>query len=395
MTTAPARPHSDIDLFCDEVLLDPYPAYAQLRDLGPAVHLDALDGVWALPRYEQVRAADGDWRTYSSEASAGLNEVVNARLVGSVLGTDPPEHDRLRSVLATQLVPRAVRKITDDIEARADELADSLVERGRFDAVPDLAAVLPLSVVFDLIGLPESGRSTMLRWADAVFTTFGPMNDRTRVGLSIVPEMYEWLATLRGEDLRPGSMGRSIFDVAEAENFDHAGCVKLLASYATAGMDTTINAIANAIALFAAYPDQWDALRADPAAVPGAFNEVLRYDAPVQAFARRLTRDVSIEGIDVPAGDQVVLLFGSGNRDERHYPDPDRFDVRRNPVDHLSFGYGIHTCAGQALARIEGHAILRALATRIRRFHVGAPKRHFNNVVRGLESLPVLELEVG
>ncbi|SHK74014.1 Cytochrome P450 [Pseudonocardia thermophila] len=389
MTIASAPPHSDVDLFSDEVLLDPYPVYARLREMGAAVRLDALDRVWALTRYDHIRAADGDWQTFSSDASVGLNEVINARLVGSILGSDPPWHDKLRAVLMAQLSPRSIRRITDYVEEAADRLVDSLVERGRFDAVPDLATVLPLTVVFDLIGLPESGRGNMIRWADAMFTIFGPLNDRTRAGVQIIPEMYEWLGTLQAEDLRPGSMGRSIFDVAGEQGFDHHQCVKLLATYVTAGMDTTINAISNAVALFAEHPDQWDAVRADPGLIPSAFNEVLRYESPVLAFARRVTRDVVIDGVEVPGGDQVVLLFGSGNRDERHYPDPDRFDVRRNPVDHLSFGYGIHTCAGQALARIEGHAILRALSERIRRFHTGEPKRHLNNVVRGLESLPV------
>ncbi|GAA3827384.1 MULTISPECIES: cytochrome P450 [Amycolatopsis] len=391
MTIAPV-PHTEIDLFSDTILTDPYPAYATLRASGAAVYLDKIDA-WALPRYEHIRAALRDWETFSSDAAVGLNDVVNGFLVGTVLGTDPPQHDTLRSVLSEQLAPRALRKVKDDIEASAGKLVDALVTRGEFDAVTDLAAALPLSVVFDLIGLPERARDDMLRWADGTFTVFGPMNERTEKGLGVIQEMFAWLGTLRAEDLKPGSMGRAIFDAADAGQIGHDSCVPLLAAYTTAGMDTTINAIANSIQLFATHPDQWDALRANPDFIPSAFNEVLRYDAPVQAFARKITRDVTVDDTHIPSGAQVVLLYGSGNRDERQYPDPDSFDIQRNPVDHLAFGYGTHTCAGQALAKIEAHAILRALAARVRRIHVGEATRHLNNVIRGLESLPVVHLE--
>ncbi|MDI9939215.1 cytochrome P450 [Rhodococcus sp. IEGM 1351] len=391
--TIASTPHTDIDLFSDDILTDPYPAYATLRDMGAAVHLNRIDA-WALPRYEHIRAALHDWETFSSEAAVGLNDVVNGFLVGTVLGTDPPEHDKLRSVLSAQLAPRALQKVKAGIEAGADTLVDDLVHRGQFDAVTDLAAALPLSVVFDLIGLPEHARGDMLRWADGTFTVFGPMNERTQHGLTVIEEMFAWLGTLRAEGLKPGSMGRAIFDAAEAGVIAQDSCVPLLAAYTTAGMDTTINAIANAVQLFATHPDQWDTLRGNPDLTPSAFNEILRYDSPVQAFARKLTREVTIDDVHLPAGARVVLLYGSGNRDERHYPNPDSFDIHRNPVDHLTFGYGTHTCAGQALAKIEAHAILRALATRVRRIHIGDPKRHYNNVIRGLESLPVVHLDL-
>jgi cytochrome P450 len=125
-----------------------------------------------------------------------------------------------------------------------------------------------------------------------------------------------------------------------------------------------------------AHPEQWDLVRADPAGIPAAYNEVLRYDAPLQVFGRRTTRDVDGDGVTIEAGAQVLLLYGSGNRDERHYPDPDRFDVTRNPVGHLIFGYGTHGCAGQALARIEAHPILGAHARRGRRIYIDPPVRH-------------------
>jgi cytochrome P450 len=190
-------------------------------------------------------------------------------------------------------------------------------------------------------------------------------------------------------------MGRAIFQAADDGRIRHDSCIPLLSAYAAAGLDTTINTIANAVHLFATHPDQWDLVRADPGLVPSALNEVLRYESPVQVFGRRTTRAAETEdGITIEAGAQVLVLYGSGNRDERHYPEPDRFDVTRNPSDHLSFGYGTHACAGQALARIEAQSIIRALAKRARRIHIGRPTRHLNNTVRGLATLPVIGFEV-
>lgn len=389
--TLTEAPHSDVDLFADHVLEDPYPAYRRLREQGAVVYLEALDA-WALPRYDQIRAALGDWETFSS-AGVALNGVVNEMLVGTVLAADPPEHDRLRAVLADRLGPRAIRHLQADIEARAQTLVDSVLATGSFDAVHDLAVVFPFSVVFDLIGLPETARPNMLRWADVTFEVCGPMNQRTQAGLPVLAELFQWVSTLAASDLKEGSMGRAVFEAADAGRIRPESCIPLIAAYTSAGLDTTINSIANSIHLFATHPAEWDRVCADPAILGSAFNEVLRYDAPVQVFGRMAAKDTTIDGIAVPAGAQLLMLYGSGNRDERHYPDPDRFNAARNPMDHLTFGYGTHGCAGQALAKIEAHAVLRALASRVRRFEVGEPVRHLNNTVRGLSSLPVLALE--
>lgn len=390
--TLTEAPHSDVDLFADEVLLDPYPIYRDLRELGGVVHLSALDA-WALPRYDTVRAALLDWQTYSS-AGIALNDPVNEMVVGTVLASDPPEHTRLRAVLSDRLGPRAIRHLQADIAVRADALVEELTGRGSFDAVSDLATAFPFSVVFDMIGLPEDARPNMLRWADATFTVLGPLNARGQAGLGAITEMFQWLAGLTAADLKPDSMGRALFEAADAGRVGRESVGPLLAAYAGAGLDTTISAIANAVHLFADHPDQWDLVRDAPSLVPGAVNEVLRYDAPVQVFGRRLTKDCSVDNVHLAAGSQVCVLYGSGNRDDRHYAEPDRFDVTRDASDHLSFGYGTHSCAGQALARMEAQSVVTALAKRVRRFHIGEPTRHLNNVVRSLEALPVTGLDL-
>jgi len=157
-------------------------------------------------------------------------------------------------------------------------------------------------------------------------------------------------------------------------------------------VDTTIASIGNVVALFGRYPEQFERVRQNPSLVPAAFNEVLRYYAPVHAWGRRVTRDVEIDGVTLPAGSQVAVLFGAGNRDERHYENPDEFDVGRNPGDHLSFGYGPHGCAGQGLARLEGHAVIAALARHVRTFRLGEQVRTPANITQAFDRLMVRDV---
>ncbi|MET8489700.1 cytochrome P450 [Streptomyces tendae] len=388
MTTTP--PTSGVDLFADEVVLDPYPVYAELRERGPVVHLPEND-VYALTRYDVVRDALADWESYSSDSIA-FNPSANEALAGTSLASDPPTHTRLRATLTENLSPRALRGLGPRIEAKADALVAELVERGSFDAVDALARAFPLEVVADLIGFTGHARDNMLRWGQAAMQVLGPMNRRTAENFPVAGELYAWCSQVRAEDLAEGSVGRGIFD-AEARGAVEPGTAgHIIHQYLGAGVDTTVAAIGNIVALFAAHPDQLDLVRADPSLVPAAFNEVLRFWPPVNAWGRRATRDVEIEGTVVPAGAQIAVLFGAGNRDPRHYENPDAFLVARNPVDHLSFGYGPHGCAGQGLARLEAHAVIAALSRRVGRIVVGPETRVPGNITRSIEVLPVLEV---
>ncbi|MCL2534302.1 MAG: cytochrome P450 [Nocardiaceae bacterium] len=387
MTTS-SIPTADLDLFTDEALLNPWPLYQQIRDAGPICYLPRYD-VWAMGRYAQVRGALNDWETYSSAHGIGLNDAANQATQGMIIATDPPEHDQLRSVLAERLSPREIRKLGDDIGRRADELVARLVEKGSFDTVTDLAQGFPLSIVLDLIGLPEDGRDQVLGWADAAFSASGPDGPRTAEAFPLLQDQLAYLATRATPDqLAPGSMGRAIYEAAEAGKIKPESCVPLMSAYVTAGLDTTINAISNAVWYFARFPEQWDAVREDPNLIPSAFNEILRIESPVQFFCRVTTREVDVEGVVLPEGARVMMLYASANRDERRWENPDTFDVRRNPAEHVAFGYGMHGCAGQGLARLEGHSILAALAKQVERFEVGTPQRRINQLIRGLSALP-------
>ncbi|MEE1938423.1 cytochrome P450 [Streptomyces sp. TRM 70361] len=393
--TVTTREVPDVGLFSDEVLLDPYPVYAELRERASVVRLESAGmpaGIWALTRYEPVRDALGDPRVFSSR-SVAFNERMNAALVGTSLATDPPDHQRPRGALTENLSPRAIRGLKAGIDAKADAMVAGLVERGTFDAIDDLARALPLAVVVDLIGVQGKAREKVLDWGHAAFNVLGPMNERTVADFPVAGELFEWAHNIRAGELTEGSMGRAIFAAAERGEIPYENCGMITHQYVAAGMDTTIASIGNAIDLFAAHPDQYGLLHEDPSLIPSAFNEVLRYEAPLPLFGRLVTEDVEIDGTVIPAGSQAAVLLASGNRDPRHYPDPDSFQVRRNPADHLSFGYGTHGCAGQGLARLEAFAVLGALVRRVRRFTVGPGERRVGNMTRSLDKLPVVELE--
>lgn len=383
-------PTSDIDLFADDVLVDPYPALRELRDTGPAVRLTAYDA-WVLPRYEHVRAALADHERFSSAHGVGYEDQFNAQMKGTVLASDPPDHTRLRALLSDKLAPRALAKLRTRITALADDLVAGAVAKGSFDAVTDLAMVFPVTVVADLIGLSEEARGPLLSFADAAFNTFGPFNARAEASLPFVRQMFEYLNTVMvPENLHPDGWAAAIHQAAERGDIEAASVVPLLSAYVIASMDTTINAIANTVLLFAQHPMAYQEVRGDPSLTGPAFEESLRLESPAQGFFRRTNRPVDIEGVTIPADTKVLLSFASANRDERMWERPEEFLVRRNPVDHVALGYGVHGCAGQGLARLEAHAVLGALIREVSSIELaGEPVRKLNNVIRGLTSLPV------
>jgi len=381
--------NSDIDIFSDPVLAQPYEAYRELRGAASAVYLTSCDA-YAVSRYDDVHHVLANDEVFSSRASISVNPGFNRLYEGAVIASDGEDHSRLRSVLSGRLAPRALRGLSADLTAQADDFIAQVLARPRFDAVTDLAKVFPVTVVADLVGVPIAGRENFLDRADRNFNLFGPDNARARASLGVHDESFAYVQMIgRPEALTPGSFGSTIHEAIVQGTVTEAEGWRLLITYLFAGMDTTINAIGHALWLFAEHPEQWDALRADRSLIPNAFEEVLRLESPVQVFTRGVVSDAQIGDSVVPAGSRVVTLFGSANRDERYWEKPTRFDITRNTSGHLGFGYGRHGCAGQGLARLEAVALLSALAERVVRFHAGEPVQHLNNAVRGLAHLPI------
>lgn len=378
------------DPFADEVLADPYPAWARVREAGGAVHVPLHD-IWAIGRYADVRDALRDSETFSSRGGIGLrvkDDPVEAGLPGSV---DPPDHDRYRRLMGAQLGPRHLPRLGDMIRLRAEDLVKDLVERKTFDAVADWGRTFPVEILGDLVGLPVQGRERLPLWSAAVFDNFGPAGERSDAALPLVDELVRYVAEVVTRDnLDPDGMGAKVYEAVDRGEVNDVEAMSVVMTFLVSGMGTTSDALAQMLLLLARHPDQWEALRANPALIPGAFEEVLRYDAPVQGFFRTVTVDTEVDGAKVPAGARAMLLFGSANRDGRKWADPDRFDVGRNPVDHLAFGSGAHSCAGQALARLEAKALLVALVGKVARIELaGEPRRRLGHVSRTLDSVPL------
>jgi len=384
-----SAPQSDYDPYTDEALLDPWLGYKRLRDAGSAVWLTRYQ-MFALTRYDAVRRALLDWECFPSRYGVMMNDRMNRVLRGNTLCSDGADHDALRSVLVRPLKPRALRPAREEITAEAESLVEKLVEQGSFDAATELANHLPVEVVSNLVGLPEQGRERMLVWAEELFNCFGPINDRTIASFPVLDEMMNYATTEAvPSKLKPGSWADGIHDAVARGEVPSQACPAMMIDYIGPSLDTTISAISNAVWLFANNPEQWDLLRADPRLMPSAISEVLRYDSPIQGFSRYVARDVDMGGVVLPAGSRAIVFYGAANRDERKYPDPDRFDIRRRPGDHLGFGAGPHACVGMNLARLEMQALFTALAKRVRRFTILEEEARLNNVLRGYKMLRV------
>jgi cytochrome P450 len=353
------------------------------------VYLEKLDA-YAISRYDDVLAALKNWRTFGSTEGTSFNSVMNSNLEGVILTMEPPEHNGLRTTLLQRLRLSSVRELADWINEKAEALITPLVERGQFDVVTDLAYPFPSQVVGELIGLAPDTTDKFVIGSDAVFAAMGPMNDRAETALGIIGEVLQTIARLNEDDLAPGSMGAALYQAAARGDIPEESIVKLLWNYAGPAFDTTIQGINNILWLLATNPDQLELLRDDPSLIPSACNEALRVEPPIQIWSRYCREDTAIGEQVVPANSRVAVLLGSANRDERHYDEPEKFDVHRNPKDLLSFGYGIHTCVGASLARLELEAVLRAFIPKVRRIEIGETVRHLNNTVRGFRNLPVV-----
>lgn len=385
-------PTSDMDLFTDDQLQNPYPNFKVLRDAGPVVALSRYDVV-ALARFKHVREAVDTWQTFSSGDGVSLNDLLNKAWTGTVIATDPPYHASLRGVLNERLSPRQVRKLSADVDARSEELVSELVERGSFDAMADCAYQSVPEFLLDRVGFPEEDRDQLLGWAEQIFNVNGPAdNHKMQESVPGLEKMFEWLATVcTKERVAPGGFAAAIHEAAERGDIKPESVVPLLAGYSIPGTDTTIGLIGSMLYLFANNPDQWKLVRENPdELIRPALTEALRMETPVQWFARVLKRDYEADGITVPAGTRVMLLFGAANRDERHYPNPDSFDVTRDPMDHVAFGGGIHGCPGQHLAMLQAGSLLKSFASRVERFELTAePTRTLNNTTRTFVKIPM------
>ncbi len=370
------------DPFDPAVRRDPHPYYAVLRREAPVHHVPGLD-VWAVSRHADVVAVLRDPQRFSSAAMAQLmwraadlappngDDRGPDRNAAAIIGCDPPAHTRLRGIVSRAFTPRRIAELEQRVRKIARDLLASFVATGTCDLVADYAVPLPVAVIAELLGVDPDRHRDFKRWSDAmmraVFDTPGEEEARA-IGACLV-DMNAYLdETIAARRLRPGDDVIGTLLWAEAvDGALNADELKLFVfTLLVAGNVTTTHLIANAMLALVAHPGELVKVTATPALVPAMVEEALRYDGPVQFLFHTATDDVEVAGVPIPKGAMVAPLFASANRDERVFPRPDRFDVTRNPKDHLAFGHGLHFCLGAALARLEARVAFEELLPAIR-----------------------------
>jgi hypothetical protein len=387
-------PAMDDDPFGPEVLEDPLPFQHRLREAGPVVFLTRY-GVYGMGRYAEVLEALRNWQGFQSGAGVGLSNFRTEkpwRPPSLLLETDPPRHDAPRRVLSGLLTPRALRRLRDTWRSAAEELVEHVLAAGpEFDAVPALAEAYPLRVFPDAVGIPDAGREHLLPYGDFLFNAFGPANHLAEAGRPGAPAHSSWVnEQCQREVLADGGFGSQIWAACDRGELTPEQAPLVVRSLLSAGVDTTVHGLSAVLHALATHPQHLQRVRKQPHLARVAFDEAVRWGAPVQTFFRTATADIRIGDSVIPDGEKILMFLGSANRDPRRWRDPDVFDLSRDPSGHVGFGFGIHQCVGQHVARLEAESLLTALAARVKRIELTGPaRRHHNNTLRGWKSLPV------
>ncbi len=396
---AAAHPQAplEFDPYAYAVHEDPYPFYARLRAEAPLYRNERL-GFWALSRHADVLAAFRDWEHLSNRHGVSLDVDAfheRADTTMSFLAMDPPRHDRLRALVSRGFTPRRVAELEPHVRALSRRYLEAFVERGSCDFIGDFAGKLPMDVVSEMLGVPSDDRATLREWADLVVHREPGVNGlppaAAQSALRMLHYFTEMLADRRKQP-RDDLTGALIAAELEGDRLTDHEIIGFLFLMVVAGNETTTKLLGNALYWLWRHPSERERLRADPALVPRWVEETLRYDNSTQALARLAAADVELHGQKVRAGDRVVLLVGSANRDERAFVHPDRYDLLRDTSASLSFGQGVHFCLGASLARLEARVSLDEVWRHIPDYEIDAESavRVHSVNVRGFAKLPLV-----
>ncbi len=374
-------------------LANPYPFFAMGRGLSPLQM--GPQGFWSVFGYEDCAAILRDHATWASGPVQTDGTTAEPR--PTMLGSNPPVHSRLRGLVSQAFTPRMVEQLAPRIEAIAEELLDAVAGQREVDFIDALAHPLPVIVIAEILGVPAEDRAAFRRWSDVVVSTLGggvggstPVDAEPAVAEmgAYFTRMVEARRQQPQQDLLTGLVAAE----HEGSRLSFDELLAMLVLLLVAGNETTTNLIGNAAIELIAHPAELLRLRTDPALLPSALEEVLRFSSPVQATVRRATSDTVVAGKTIPAGDAAITWLAAANRDPSVFPDPDRFDITRTPNRHLGFGQGIHFCLGAPLARLEAKLAFDVFLRRVKDFErlddTPLP-RVPTFIMRGVRSLPL------
>jgi cytochrome P450 len=370
MTTSLSESNVYYDPYDFEIDADPYPIWRRLRDEAPLYYNEKLD-FWALSRYDDVADGLADWQTYRSGRGSVL-ELIKANMEipsGAILFEDPPEHDIHRGLLSRVFTPKKMNAVEPKVREFTQRCLDPLVGAGSFDLIAELGAQMPMRTIGYLLGVPEEDQQAIRDRLDG-----GLRLEEGQQGQNFSEHQFtnddfgpyiDWRAENPSDDLMTELIRAEFTDGdGNTRRLTRDEIITYVSLLAGAGNETTTRLIGWLGKLLAENPDQRRELANDPSLIPNAIEETLRYEAPSPIQARYVSRDVEHYGQKVAEGSVIVLLNGSANRDERHFANPDRYDIHRKIDRHLSFGYGLHFCLGSALARLEGRVALDEILKR-------------------------------
>lgn len=380
-------PSLDINLYADDVLADSRDVWARIREAGPVVWLPR-HRMYAIGRYDDVRAALRDDSGYRSGHGVGANPVVNTLARDTTLKSDADVHTRRRRVLMRSLAAKAIAELEAPLQREATGLIDDLVRRSHFEAARDFSSRLPVSVVSGLVGV-RAGSRQMLRWGSAAFESLGPLNLRNLRASPRSLGLLRYTLSLRARRVAPGSWAASVFDARARGELAPREARALVIDFVAPSLDTTILASTHLLSVLAQHPQAWAEIRADPSLIPSAVVENVRLASPIRGFTRRLAEDRDVDGMTIPKGSRVALLFAAANRDEQQFPDPEQFDLHRDNGNHVGWGNGPHTCVGIHLAKLEMRTLLGAMVPCVDRIIAGIPVPLRNNTLQSIAALPV------
>ena len=392
----------EFDPYSEDFFCAPFETYRRMRDEAPVYYSEKYD-FWALTRYDDVAAAVKDHETFSSAKGVTLDIVKAPEAVSPIgkiiISLDPPEHERMRKLVNRVFTPRAIASLEQMVRDTIDRYVNQL-DPASFDAVADFAALFPVEIITSMLGVPADDRQQLRVWLDKGLErepgSISPSAESMDAMIKSGAYYYDLIQQRRDkpqDDMISRLTEVEVVEDGEARRLDDVEIAGFATMLGGAGAETVTKLVGNAVVVFADNPDQWQKLKDDRDKIPAAFEELLRYEGPSQYQIRTTTRDVTLHGTTIPAGDPVLLINGSASRDERFFPDPDRFDIdRERKVGYnLNFGYGIHSCLGAALARMEGRIALEKLIDLIPNYEIdrsGLQRVHMTNVC-GWANVPV------